>query len=55
MREHLTDCEEHNKFWTPRLRTAASLKYTRPPRLSIPVVFPPKPASEVPPPTPSSV
>lgn len=55
MREHLTDCEEHRKFWTPRLRTAVSLKYTRPPRLSIPVVSPPKPASDVPPPTPPSV
>ena len=55
MREHLTDCEEHRKYWTPRLRSGASFKYTRPSRLSIPIVVPPKPASATPPPTLPSV
>ena len=47
IREHLTECEEHRKYWVPRIRGGMSLKYTRPPRLSIPVVSPPKPVSIV--------
>lgn len=44
MREHLTECEEHNKFWSPRLTRQIALRVNRPSRTKI-VAAPAKPAS----------
>ena len=47
VREHLADCEEHKKFFSPRLtrQEHVALRVSRPSRISINLPVPPKPAS----------
>ena len=45
VREHLAHCEEHRKFWSPRLtrQEHVALRVSRPSRISINLPVPPKP------------
>ena len=47
MREHLADCFEHRKYWSPRLtrQESSPLRVPRPSRLVMRVLVPIKPAS----------
>lgn len=47
VREHLADCEEHRKFWSPRLtrQEQIALRVNRPSRISVNLPAPQKPSS----------